>query len=197
MLAERRGDRTPASVYDMLTTKSDELANGIRHIAPVESTQTELHAEQCAVPEIAAEAPATDQAAIAASVITEETEDADPAPQATILPEPAPSQDEKERQCDTSAHEPIQAPCPQAEAAPTEKPATSSNEEIKLTLNDRFRFRRALFNGSDADMKEAIGILNGLSSLDEITDYLYNDLCLDPDNQDVIDFVELVTANIR
>lgn len=50
--------------------------------------------------------------------------------------------------------------------------AQSSDLRKYFTLNDRFRFKRELFNGSDADFINTIDTISAMSSVDEVTDYL-------------------------
>lgn len=61
-----------------------------------------------------------------------------------------------------------------------------------FTLNDKFRFRRELFRNSPDEMNEAIQALSQMSTLEEAEEYIYDDLCLDPDNEDVKAFMEII-----
>ncbi len=72
-----------------------------------------------------------------------------------------------------------------------------SDKFAEFTLNDKFRFRRELFGNSDIDMNEALDVVNAMSSRDEVEDYFYNDLCWDPANEDVKDFMRIVTAKFN
>lgn len=62
-----------------------------------------------------------------------------------------------------------------------------------FNLNDKFRFRRELFGNSEMAYTECIDMLTAMHSLDEAKDYLYQDLQWDPDNEDVIAFVDLLS----
>lgn len=66
-----------------------------------------------------------------------------------------------------------------------------------LSLNDRFRFRRELFDYSDEDMDEAIKIASAMSSAEEVQDYFYNDLCWDESDPNVVDFMRIITARFN
>ena len=72
-----------------------------------------------------------------------------------------------------------------------------SDRFAEFTLNDKFRFRRELFGNSDIDMNEALDVVNAMSSRDEVEDYFYNDMCWDPANDDVKDFMRIVTAKFN
>ena len=67
--------------------------------------------------------------------------------------------------------------------------------QIKLTLNDRYRFRRELFNFSDEEMDEALEALSEMSSVEEVEDYFYNDLCWESEDEIVQEFMSMITTN--
>ena len=69
----------------------------------------------------------------------------------------------------------------------------SRNLRKAFSLNDKFRFRRELFSNSDILMNETLDAIEAMSSINEATDYFYTDLKWDKSNQDVIDFVEIIT----
>ncbi len=63
-----------------------------------------------------------------------------------------------------------------------------------LTLNDKFLFRRELFNGSDAELNDTLDLIASMDSLHEAEEYLYDDLQLDPENESVRDFMNILTT---
>ncbi|MDE6048982.1 MAG: hypothetical protein K2G09_04740 [Paramuribaculum sp.] len=63
-----------------------------------------------------------------------------------------------------------------------------------FTLNDKYRFRRALFDNNDEEFAGTLRIISGMKSMDEVEDYLYNDLCFESENEDVKAFVEIIAA---
>lgn len=65
-------------------------------------------------------------------------------------------------------------------------------DPMKFCLNDRFRFRRALFGGDDAEFERALIIFASAQSLGEAEDYLFETLALDPTDEDVMDFMEIL-----
>lgn len=62
----------------------------------------------------------------------------------------------------------------------------------RLCLNDRFRFRRDIFGGDDAGMRAALERIAGCRSLDEVEDYLYDELNADPESPAVEDFIVIL-----
>ena len=64
--------------------------------------------------------------------------------------------------------------------------------QIKLSLNDIYRFRRELFNFSDEEMEEALDALSEMTSKEEIEDYFYNDLCWEPEDEVVCEFMSMI-----
>lgn len=65
-----------------------------------------------------------------------------------------------------------------------------------FTLNDRFRFRRELFGGDDADFSDTLRLLAEMDSYAEACDYLYNDMMWDKSDPNVADFMDIVAANM-
>lgn len=63
-----------------------------------------------------------------------------------------------------------------------------------LTLNDKFLFRRELFNGSDTELNDTLDLIASMDSLHEAEEYLYDDLQLDPENENVRDFMNILTT---
>lgn len=61
-----------------------------------------------------------------------------------------------------------------------------------LSLNDRYRFRRELFGGSEARMADALDVITAMHSYDEAEEYFYSDLCWDPENAEVKDFMAII-----
>lgn len=74
------------------------------------------------------------------------------------------------------------------------EPAVSQGVTKKpvFCLNDRFKFRRVIFGGSDADFNAAMDFLATLETYEEAEDYFYNDLGLDPAGEDVIEFMDVI-----
>lgn len=98
----------------------------------------------------------------------------------------------------TPAAEPIAAieaiEAVEAPVAATE-PAAPAFRDIRknLTINDKFLFKRELFNGSNEEFNDTLDLISTMHSLAEAEEYLYEDMALDPDNETVKDFIALVT----
>ena len=69
---------------------------------------------------------------------------------------------------------------------------SSVSFQIKLSLNDTYRFRRELFNFSDEEMEEALDALSEMTSKEEVEDFFYNDLCWEPDDEVVREFMSMI-----
>lgn len=84
------------------------------------------------------------------------------------------------------------------EAIAKEEKSTSNEQFVKaFTLNDKFRFRRALFNGDADDFDQTLALLSQMPSFAEAEDYLYNDLMWDSRREDVADFMALLKENMK
>lgn len=66
----------------------------------------------------------------------------------------------------------------------TDKPA--------FCLNDRFRFRRELFANSDAEFSSAMNMIAAMESYEEAEEYFIDQLGWDMENQEVVDFMEII-----
>lgn len=112
---------------------------------------------------------------------------------------------EQSEDADVPVEETETEPEPEIEAKPeTETKATEAAPEpetektsIALTLNDKFRFKRELFGNNAAELSDALDVVNAVSSKAELEDYFYNDLCWDPENPDVKDFMEIASARFK
>ncbi|MCM1348823.1 MAG: hypothetical protein NC338_05370 [Firmicutes bacterium] len=191
MLLNSRGGSAPEQIGSLLKAKSKELAEAIEHIQTENSPELELRPVSCELVGLDVPAPIhagdenpceslvedqiADGEAIADAVQMEVTEDADVNP----------SQDSESKSDEDTPSDDLPVP---VMAKKSELP-----QMVELTVNDKFRFRRELFSNSDVDLNEALIIASQMSSAEEIEDYFYNDLCMDPDNQTVKDFIALLT----
>lgn len=183
MLAERRDDMTPAEVLDMLADKCAALLDGVASLRDTSQSQT-VTSPSPAIP-----SPATagaDDEALAEAARFEEVSDACPCGERSCSPAiPAPATE------DGGFSE-----APETAAVPkkTASPAPPAAKPVKLTLNDRFRFRRTLFGDSDERMNDTLSILSSLGDSTDREDYIVNDLCWNPDDQEVADFLSVIDA---
>ena len=65
-------------------------------------------------------------------------------------------------------------------------------EKPAFCINDRFRFRRELFNNSDAEFSAAMDKVTTMSGYEEAENYFLGDLGWDPESPEVIDFLEII-----
>lgn len=66
-----------------------------------------------------------------------------------------------------------------------------------FTLNDKFRYRRELFDSNDALFADTLNTLSAMHSLDEALDYLYKDMGWNPEDDNVKDFVATITNHFN
>lgn len=59
-------------------------------------------------------------------------------------------------------------------------------------VNDRYRFKRSIFGGSTAEFNSAMELLTTLPDYQKAEQYFMEDMGLDPEDQDVIDFMEII-----
>lgn len=71
-------------------------------------------------------------------------------------------------------------------------PRAGASGKPAFTLNDRFRFRRELFNNSDAEFSEAMGRIALMDSYDEAEEHFIDELGWDAENPEVADFMEII-----
>ena len=203
LLLQRRGDLVHPEVATLLNQKIAELARyagGVASLGAEAVPQAPSVAPAAPVApaidvEVMAPLPEDDAEAIANSTEFEETEHAD-MPETEAAPEVA------EPVVEAVAEPAVEPELPEVEpAAPV---AASAQEHVapkvvadtmpKFTLNDRFRFRNTLFGGDEKEFAETLSVISGMSSAREVEEYVTDDLCLDPADQDVADFLTIVTA---
>lgn len=73
-----------------------------------------------------------------------------------------------------------------------EENITRQNSNPAFCLNDRFRFRRILFDGNDSEFNAVMDHVATLPSFDDAEDYFYGELGYDPEDEDVIDFMTII-----
>lgn len=169
---------------------SDE-EDGIPAEMPVIETETEVEAEAVTADiEPVDEMEPVEMESVSVSEMEPVSE-----PQSDLKSEPVVSIPEAAMSPSVAPVEPAEPVVPESVDEPYESEmSVLSDRFAEFTLNDKFRFRRELFGNSDIDMNEAIDVVNAMSSKEEVEDYFYNDMCWDPSNEDVRDFIRIVTA---
>lgn len=112
--------------------------------------------------------------------------DPDPEPDTTAVPE-APvveSDSDAEAEAATAATAAATAPAPRRHSV--------ADLRKMFTLNDTFLFRRELFGGDNAEMTDTLELIASMRSLDEVEEYVYDDLQWNPEDENVRDFMGIV-----
>lgn len=84
-----------------------------------------------------------------------------------------------------------------AESILPDSPKTLGDKHLVLTLNDKYKFKRELFNGSDDELNDTLDALTHMNNLDEVEEYLYNDLCLYEQDPTVKEFVAIIKSRFE
>ena len=93
------------------------------------------------------------------------------------------------------------APAPEAQRetpAQESRPIAVDERMLKsdlrksFTLNDKFRFRRELFGGDDAEFSDTLDLLATMHSLSEAEEYIYDDLQWSREDENVAEFMDIV-----
>lgn len=187
MLHINRGDEAAPEMRQLLVDKATRLLQGLTADAAAQPlaqpvcvpvTETVAAEEQPAEQPVEQPAETAEEEAVAESAIEEETDDAvaDNAPVSPTIN-------------DTLGTE--------TQLTLDERLARERAADISkaFTLNDRFRFRRELFNNSDEEFKETLDVVASMTSMDEAEDYFFNDLCWDPAKDEVKEFMAIVAKH--
>ncbi len=175
---------------------------------------TEFEPEQEAAAEESEETPAAQYTAdsqtvaeeAAETVVLDETPAVSP-DQPANEPVDQPADEPEDEPADEPEDEPADEPEPQAETVmpaqhfaepePSESEApTAPLRRIPirnyLTINDKYLFRREVFDGNGQEFEDTLNLFEAMHSYAEAEEYIYEDLMLDPDNADVKAFMEIV-----
>lgn len=184
-LINQRDSDVPEGIYRMIKDKLSLLSERVDAITPAPTPEAipeaTPDAEDISVAESAPETEEdlteADEEAIARSALLEEEEDAEPNSESASEEESEPdaAEEEKPRRI-------------------IEAPVMSKFQVKYFSINDRYRFRRELFNDDEEEMEETLDVISRLSGADEVLDYLANDLCWDIESDTVKDFVSIVLS---
>ena len=192
-LLEHGEASVPERVEALLSEKTAELASAFDVNRVTEPTET-VEAETEVEPEVAETEVYTEPESTETEVVTDVTAEVNEAAE-----DNAPEDDDA---ADGDPFDVGEEEVNKAENAGMkldEKLAIDTSRDIRraFTLNDRFRFRRELFENSEARFSEALDVISGMSSYEEAEEYFYDDLCLEADNDDVKDFMQRVYNHFR
>ena len=118
----------------------------------------------------------------------------EPAPE-PIKEEPAQAPEHVEAEETTAPAE------PQEVTAPTVKAAEEKHEQHDVTaafsINDRFLFLRELFDGNSQQFNDAIGVIQRMSNIDQVQQFVTDVLQLDSSNDIVKEFIRLINLSFK
>lgn len=179
LLQINRGDEAAPEMKDLLVRKARTLLEGLdgpaeaevmAPAATVAAPAPEVAAEP--EPEVTSAEPEVEDEEIAASVEFEENADADTSAKPSVE--------------ENASKQTVEEKLARERAADITK---------AFTLNDRFRFRRELFRNSDDEFRETIDVIGTMADMDEAEEYFYNDLCWDPEREEVKEFMAIVAKH--
>lgn len=183
-------EQEPSSAEE-LTEIQEENVLTEEATAVAESGTTATEAMTMAEGDTAIEEAAITDAEIAENLTFEEKADANLLPsseeEAAVNPQP-------EEAVANSAPAVCEPPAP---ITLEEKVARENATDFSkaFTLNDKFRFIRELFNGSEQEFADAVSVIQSMNSIEEAEEYFYDDLCWDPQSSEVKEFMEIVARH--
>lgn len=189
MLHINRGDEASAEMTDLLVRKARQLAEGLE-----ESAAPDLDTVPETVVAVEKPAPVPAPAPVAAPVPEIPAEAEEPATEAEKQTADAESEEVAESVQFEEAEDAGEEP---AVLTLDEKLARERAADISkaFTLNDRFRFCRELFRNSNDEFKETLEVIGTMSDMEEAEEYFYNDLCWDPEKEEVKEFMAIVAKH--
>ncbi len=170
-------DDSPEALPELIARKGEELSQRACGIARDTTT----------VVEVAAPAVVKEKVEIPAPVEAQEIVE---------TPAPVEAQEIVEIPAPVEIEENIAVSAPVvAEKVVVPKPVSVSPEprgKLVFSINDRYRFKRELFNNSDADFNNTLAFVASMENYDEAEDYFLGELQWDPSSREVIDFLEIL-----
>lgn len=128
-------------------------------------------------------APSPASAPPAASTAHAIVYESEPAP----APKPAPIQEPKPA--------PAPAVAPKPAPKPTPAPASGNSQargKLVFSINDRYKFKRELFGGSDTAFNATLSLVASMDSYDEAEEYFIDELQWDQSRLEVIEFLDIL-----
>ncbi len=83
------------------------------------------------------------------------------------------------------------SPQPLAAASPV-PPIPRPTGRLVFSINDRYRYRRELFAGNDADFNTALAKVASMESYDEAEEFFIDELQWNPERPEVVDFMAVI-----
>lgn len=79
-------------------------------------------------------------------------------------------------------------------SSPIAPSLTAPRDKVPVfCLNDRYRFRRAIFGGSEAEFNSTMQLIAGFADFKQAQEFFYTDMGLDKEDEDVKDFMEIIS----
>ncbi len=185
----------PERIADLIRMKADTIVTLAYDGKPdpdiaTPALETDNTSDTYSLEEDEEEVFPTDEAESAEEYIVEE-ESANPAEEAT--PE---DEDKTEDEAKTEA-EPEEEITEIVETPPTPAVMPKTGTDISVlqrlfSLNDKFRFRRELFNGNDEEFTATLQMIAKCDTLTDAEAYIYSDLQWDPDSEAVKAFIGVI-----
>ncbi len=178
-----RAGRPSPEALEAAREKFDEMTALFATLAPASATdqhdeeQTQLKYDEALNGEDSPMDEPTDSMVPADGQIVETDAEAEAVPAATSAPAP-------EAQRETPAQE--------SRPIAVDERMLKSDLRKSFTLNDKFRFRRELFGGDDAEFSDTLDLLATMHSLSEAEEYIYDDLQWSREDENVAEFMDIV-----
>lgn len=118
----------------------------------------------------------------------------EPAPE-PVKKEPAQAPEPVEAEETTAPAEPQEATAPTVNAA--EKKHEQHDVTAAFSINDRFLFLRELFDGNSQQFNDAIGVIQRMSNIDQVQQFVTDVLQLDSSNDIVKEFIRLINLSFK
>ena len=74
----------------------------------------------------------------------------------------------------------------------SESRVSNSRGKLVFSINDRYRFKKELFNNSDVDFNNTVALIASMENYEEAEDYFINEEGFDPGKPVVKDFLEII-----
>ena len=118
----------------------------------------------------------------------------EPAPE-PIKEEPAQAPEHVEAEETTAPDEPQEATAPAVKAA--EEKHEQHDVTAAFSINDRFLFLRELFDGNSQQFNDAIGVIQRMSNIDQVQQFVTDVLQFDSSNDIVKEFIRLINLSFK
>lgn len=172
-------DDNPASLPELIARKGEELCRLAKMTAGVEDAD-KPQAEEIEVADEAVEPMA--QAEDVVETLTRIGDSVEPVAQTEDAAEPAVLEEDAP---ETVAQ--VEEVRSYAKA-----PGAEPRGRLVFSINDRYRFKKELFGGSDAEFNTTLALVASMESYDEAEDYFLGELQWDQRKPEVNDFLEII-----